>query len=912
MKNFRVLTSLLIVFSILISSLFAVKISVFGGEILSHKIAGYGPMEGDLLLPISSKFDDKYFYVMESFGISMFDVKSGDFVKELKVDTGYSEFMLDSFDVNTFFRILKGITDFSGLTDFFKVLYEKVDYIPNVDFALDSEGLIYVLGFGGINIYEPEKGERIGKIDINFLPKKAESEDLVLRSVSFKIYNDIVYVLFSEVTYSEEEEEESKGKTILYKLDLKGKPLSEILFTSLEEETIFFLPIDFAISQDGLIGIIAANGVAVYSEDGKYLCSYEIGDDLSFVPLSLDFKDNTIFTTGLVLRDMMMPAERTSIFKFEVEKSEEDKYTIKEAGEIKDENFGFSGIDIYTKEGKIAILTTGKLESLLYYKALLISEEEVKIYGKFPDSEGQIYGSISFAVSSEGNLYETNVLSPYIDVYNKDGEFTKRIEIDTSVVSSMMGVLTLPPTILDMEIDGDDLYVYNLFPTNISKYSIKDGEWSIFWADDMMGMDLISSLPIDMRVFNDNVYLLQTSEESPTFSIISQTGEIEEEELTITPEQYKPEFPPFWFGFCITNSEYQVLDGINRSILIFDRNTKSLKSVVNLSEIPSIYTSIDVHPDGGWIVTDVSRNAILRYGRDGKYIEKIVGKVGFVPRKVSKEAYKGDPDKFFGLVRAKTGNRAIYANDFFNFRYHVITFEEGKKVPEVEFDPQKIELTNFSLRENKDLVIKFTVTPLEEDFDLNLSSNVSWIQFKKDSIKASEGKFDLTILGDNLEGWKGNSGVITVESPSFSELKKEIPIKVSAHGIIIELTIDEPEAFVITKVGELKIYTLDVPPTIKDGRTFVPLRFFSDAIGAEVLWDDKERKVTYTKKNFVIILYIDKKTAYVNGEEKELDVAPFIKNGRTLVPVRFVSENLDSLVEWNPKERTVRITYPKK
>ena len=210
------------------------------------------------------------------------------------------------------------------------------------------------------------------------------------------------------------------------------------------------------------------------------------------------------------------------------------------------------------------------------------------------------------------------------------------------------------------------------------------------------------------------------------------------------------------------------------------------------------------------------------------------------------------------------------------------------------------------------MLVKFTVTPLDKDFDLNLSSNVSWVQFKENSIKASKGEFALTIIGDNLEGWKENSGVITITSSIYPELKKEIPVKVEAVGIIIELTIDEPEAFVINKVGELKVYTLDVPPTIVDGRTFVPLRFFGDVVGAEVLWDNEERKVTYTKKDRVIILYVDKKIAYVNGEEKELDVAPFIKNGRTLVPVRFVSENLDSLVEWNPNERTVRITYPKK
>ncbi len=918
MKKLKVLVSLFVVFSVLIGSVFAGNFSVMGREILDHKVAGYGPLMGDLLLPTSVKFDSKYFYVMDSFGISLFDVKSKDFVKEIKIDIGYSEIITNNFNVNNFLYLLqalKSTSDPSILIKSFSSPLEKINYIPTIDFALDSKGLIYVLGFNGINIYETQNGERVGKIDINFLPEEVDTKNLSSRIASFKIYNDNIYFLFSEIAYLEEE---IVTKVILYKLDLSGKILSETSLTSPSEEATLFIPMDFAISKNELIGVISPGSLIIYSESGEYLCSYESisEEDSSFIPLSLDFMGETIFTTGFAIGFMMMPAERTSIFKFDLEKSEEGKYTLKEAGKIEDENFGFLGIDIYLRDEGIALLTTGKLANLLSFRALLISKDNVSNYGKFTDSEGQIYGSISFAVSSDGSLYETNLLSPFIDVFNKNGEFTKRIEIDTKVVSSIMGVLTLPPTIIDMEIYGDSLYIYNLFPTNISKYSIKDDEWSTLWADQMMSTDLLSFLPLDMKVYEDNVYLLGSIKDSPTLNIISQAGEIEEEELTITPEQYKPELSPWWLGLCINDSEYQILDGINKSILIFDRSTKELKNVVNLSKELAIYTSIDTFPDGSWLITDVLYNSMLNYGADGKFIEKIVGNAGFVPRKINKETYKTEPEKFFGLVRAKYASDAIYANDFFNFRYHIITFkeekEEEKKLPEINFNPESLELTNFSIRENKDLVINFTVTPVEEDFDLNLSSNVSWVQFKENSIKASKGEFGLTIIGDNLEGWKENIGVITITSPAYPELKKDIPVKVEAHGIIIELTIDEPEAFVITKLGELKVYTLDVPPTIKDGRTFVPLRFFGDVVGAEVLWDNEERKVTYTKKDCVIILYVDKKIAYVNGEEKELDVAPFIKDGRTLVPVRFVSENLDSLVEWNPDERTVRITYPKK
>lgn len=919
MKNLKRLTSLLIVLFVFFGSLFSFNELTFG-EVVNQKIAGYGPLQGDLLLSSSAKFDDKYIYIMDSFGISMFDRESGDFVKEIKVNTGQSEFYSQIFEVNSFFQLIKAMEDTAVLMNLLSSLLDKVNYIPTIDFALDSKGLIYFLDFDGISIYNPKNNELLDKIDLNLTEENHKEKSI--KFVSFKIYEDSIYILVFSLPFGNEIK---GGRAELLKYDISKKEvISKIELMISEDEDFTIIPFDFAISQDRIIALIGLQldidsllptiGIYTFNESGKLLCSYPGNNEEtpSFMPNSIDFQNNTILTTGLISGMMGMPTERTSIIKLELVSSEESNYEIKEAGRIEDEDFGLTGMDVYVKGEELALLTSGKMSNILAYSAFLISDDEIKQYGKFVDSEGQIYGSISYAISDEEDLYETNLLSPYIDVFSKDGEFKKRIEIDTSIVSSMMGVLTLPPIILDMEINGDNLYVYNFFPTNISAYSIENNEWSTLWSDEMMSSGVLDTFPIDMRIKDDKIYLLGAVGENPKISIFSQAGEIEEEELILTEGQYKTELPPLWAGFCITNEEYQILDGFNRSILIFDSDSKELKNIVNLSKELAIYTSIDIHPDSGWIVSDVSRNKIVHYGNDGKFIESI-GESGFVTKKLDKETYQKDPDKFFGLTRAKIKNNKIYANDLLNFRYHIITIKaEEETLPEIKFDPSEINLENFSLRENKDLTIKFIVNQLETDFSLELETNVDWIELKKTSISLSEGEFNFTIIGDNLEGWKENSGTITITSINYPDFKKEIPVKVTTHGIIIELTIDEKEAFVITKLGELKIYELDVPPMIKDSRTFVPLRFFGDAIGAKVDWNNEERKVVYTKKDKEIVLFIDKKIAYVNGEEKELDAAPFIKDGRTLVPVRFVSENLDSSVEWNSQERTVRITYPKK
>lgn len=89
-----------------------------------------------------------------------------------------------------------------------------------------------------------------------------------------------------------------------------------------------------------------------------------------------------------------------------------------------------------------------------------------------------------------------------------------------------------------------------------------------------------------------------------------------------------------------------------------------------------------------------------------------------------------------------------------------------------------------------------------------------------------------------------------------------------------------------------KSFKLEVAPFTLNGRTMVPLRFISEAFGAKVGWNQKARKVTIEKGANKIELVIDKKEAVANGESVLLDSPAIVKNNVTLVPVRFVSESL--------------------
>ena len=100
----------------------------------------------------------------------------------------------------------------------------------------------------------------------------------------------------------------------------------------------------------------------------------------------------------------------------------------------------------------------------------------------------------------------------------------------------------------------------------------------------------------------------------------------------------------------------------------------------------------------------------------------------------------------------------------------------------------------------------------------------------------------------------------------------------------------------------------DQPPIIQNSRTLVPLRSIFEALGAEVTWYQSSRSIYCYRDGTFISLTVDDNNAYINGNQVTIDQAPIIRNSRTLVPVRVVSEALDADVGWDNATRTVNIT----
>lgn len=157
-----------------------------------------------------------------------------------------------------------------------------------------------------------------------------------------------------------------------------------------------------------------------------------------------------------------------------------------------------------------------------------------------------------------------------------------------------------------------------------------------------------------------------------------------------------------------------------------------------------------------------------------------------------------------------------------------------------------------------------------------------------------------------------NQSVGPVSTYTFSNIT-------SNHIIYAEFEKEYSEIYITLTIGSKTAAvngtsrTLDVPATIIENRTYVPLRFVAEQLGCDVDFRDSDKKVSIINGESKIELWIGKITASVNGKLVPIDstntkVVPLIQNGRTLVPIRFISESLGFYIDYNSSKKLVTIS----
>ena len=109
-----------------------------------------------------------------------------------------------------------------------------------------------------------------------------------------------------------------------------------------------------------------------------------------------------------------------------------------------------------------------------------------------------------------------------------------------------------------------------------------------------------------------------------------------------------------------------------------------------------------------------------------------------------------------------------------------------------------------------------------------------------------------------------------------------------------------------------EIFFPDAKPFIDErDRVLVPIRFVSEALGAKVDWENETRTAVIKQSKDEIRYTVYQPMAYLNGEMMVMDTYGILKDCRTMVPIRFISELLGCTVVWDKNTSTVVITSPK-
>lgn len=133
----------------------------------------------------------------------------------------------------------------------------------------------------------------------------------------------------------------------------------------------------------------------------------------------------------------------------------------------------------------------------------------------------------------------------------------------------------------------------------------------------------------------------------------------------------------------------------------------------------------------------------------------------------------------------------------------------------------------------------------------------------------------------------------------------------TGHGIPI---LTNCQKYMTMSIGKTEALVDGVPttliaaPELVENRTFVPLRVISENMGYTVNWDknaDNSINVYITGTDFNLKLTTGSRLYYLNGSKLYFDVAPYIKNGSTMLPFRVIAELLGFKVDWLPDEKKV-------
>lgn len=221
-----------------------------------------------------------------------------------------------------------------------------------------------------------------------------------------------------------------------------------------------------------------------------------------------------------------------------------------------------------------------------------------------------------------------------------------------------------------------------------------------------------------------------------------------------------------------------------------------------------------------------------------------------------------------------------------------------------------------------DMVIVLSASPLmsrdiKEAAAIVITNEESQVSVYLDTFNMVEGQLlsadgDLVLNMEKAEDYAGKKLLVFYDMMTMSIPAQTAPIKVVEVAEVLPEATDSVS--VKFNIGDSainvngEVIEVEKPYIAGAGTTLVPMRVIAEAFGAQVIWNGEAKSVTVNLGDKSIVVTINSKTALVNGEEMALEEAPELtENGFSMIPLRFISEQLGAEVGYIHETQTITV-----
>lgn len=267
---------------------------------------------------------------------------------------------------------------------------------------------------------------------------------------------------------------------------------------------------------------------------------------------------------------------------------------------------------------------------------------------------------------------------------------------------------------------------------------------------------------------------------------------------------------------------------------------------------------------------------------------------------------------YYVVTAVKDSAESAYSNE--------VTVKVPSPVMPVSVSPSMLEFgfINRGTSDMRQLSLTFNLSGYARG---TIKADKKWLSVSPSSFDSDSGPVSIlcTIKASELPGKGGiKNANITIETDSQMNYfaSNNVKYNMQPKKIVVPVTVETQRTIDIElqinqkygRICQLNV-ELDSPPFVTNGRTLVPVRFISESFGCNVQWDAAQKMITIRRFNQEIIMFIGKNEYYDNGNTKILQSPPVIVSGRTFVPLRAISEAFDANITWDEVDKKITCIY---